>query len=723
MARNPQTLFEQYHASIRKDDTQWIHNPALRWSVIALTSVVVAIFIPPLSQFLPGSIAHSSPAIGARWSGTALIAERSFSVLKLPSEYQAECDSARRATPPVYERIHAQLERSVQSNSTLTASRNSTQLAGNSLRSHYRRAWSVLDSLLTGTLVVDTIVQSNADVVLVRDVTNGAWFRVPVTALRLRSDVERAFKRALSQYGVADTLISEHLQFIATLPGARYSPQLSEQERELAVQSIRRTLGFVRRGETIVAPGDLVTAAVAAKIASYRDIYAEGRSARLLQSMLSSIVHALLLCGIVWLYMLIGRTEHLTDNRSVLTIAFLFVIASVQSWLSTLVDASFAPEYLVLLPALAMFIALVYDTRLSYVFVLSVAFIHASIRSGDLPSGLSILVGSLAGIISIRTLQSRYQFIQSILFIAVGLWLPLLATVLEGGISPTYIAAPAIATLVNATVSPLVVWVVLIVLDRVFDVPTDVRLLQLDTLTHPLLVKLRQAAPGTYQHTLNVANLAEHAALAIGANPLLARVGAYFHDIGKIRKPEYFAENQIEMVSKHRELSPWRSAAIIRSHVEEGIELALEYRLPPKVIEFIPTHHGTSLIRHFYALALEEAQLKNQTVDENDFRYSGPKPHTKETAIVMLADVSEAIARIADSPSDIEERLERAFYEKIDDGQLDECPLTFNEITTIRSLFANLLLGMHHQRPEYKNPDSSPQTEAATTSTIEHPHP
>ncbi|RMF33292.1 MAG: HDIG domain-containing protein [Chlorobiota bacterium] len=706
MAKPAPTLFEQYRVSTQSSEKLWYHLPTLRWSIIALSVVVTALFIPPLARFLWNTGTSSVPAPGFRWNGAPVIAEQTFPILKPPAVYRAECDSARQVAPLVYELEQPPLS----SNDLFAAGQGHAALnlrwkGTSTLQVELARARHPLDSMFSGAIVVDTLVASRTSVVYLRARSSGAWYRVTTDALLLEREARRALERVLSHYGLPDSLGAMLLSSIGRLPRARYSPALSLQEQVLAVQNVRRTYGIVRQGETIVAPGELITTMVAAKLASYRDALAELQAARLTQSLLSSLVRALLLCGIIWLYLIVARTDQLDDNRTVITVAALLVLSALQSWLSTLLDAAYAPEFLVLLPAIAMLITLLYDVRLAFVFALSAALLHAAIRSGDLPSGLSLLVASLAGVISVRTLQSRYQFIRSILFIAVGFWLSLLAALLEGGITLSLIGSPAAAATVNAIVSPLLVWIALLVLDRIFDVPTDVRLLQLDTLTHPLLVKLRQVAPGTYQHTLNVANLAEHAAIAIGANPLLARVGAYFHDIGKIRKPEYFAENQIELANKHRELSPWRSAAIIRAHVEEGVELALEYRLPPKVVEFIPTHHGTSLIRHFYAQALDEARMNNQPVDEGDFRYGGPKPRTKETGVVMLADISEAIARVAESPKDIEERLERVFREKIDDGQLDECPLTLREITSIRALFADLLIGMVHQRPDYKTPE------------------
>ncbi len=713
MAKAKPTLFEQHIASARLEQPQWQSAPSIRWTAIAASIIVATLCMPSISRFIVSSAVSSVPSVGFRWTGAPIVADRTFVVLKPSPQYDAECAEARERAEPVYEAplAIANLRSRLRAvfDTVITASLPARQRA--IVRSQFTQ-WS--DSLLQTALLVDSIATTRAATALIR-LSSGAYHRVPISSLVSLGEFALRMQRFMQRMNLGDTAIVRMTSTVASLPHARYSLERSLQEQELAVSQVPRTLGIVRRGQTIVTPGQLVTSTVAATLAAYRDAATvEVTVERVVRGLASALTRALLLCGIVWLYLARTRLNQHDDNRTTITVASLLIIINLQSWASTILPTTLAPEFLVLLPAAAMIITVLYDLRLAFVFSTSAALLHIAIRSSDVASGIALLVASIAGALGVRSLQSRYQFIHAMLLVAGGFVVSLAVAVLDSEISLAAITSPALAAMANAVVSPLLVYGALLLANRAFDLPTDLRLLELDSLTHPLLVKLRHVAPGTYQHTLNVANLAEHAALAIGANPLLARVGAYFHDIGKMRKPEYFAENQIELSNKHRELSPKHSAAIIRNHVEEGIELALEYRLPPKVIEFIPMHHGTSLIRHFYALALEEAQTTNSTVNEDDFRYPGPKPQTKETGIVMLADVAEAIARTVESPAQIEELLDQVFREKISDGQLDDCPLTLAEIATIRRLFVNLITGMLHGRPEYKSPNRETDASGAS---------
>ncbi|EKD56390.1 MAG: hypothetical protein ACD_58C00206G0009 [uncultured bacterium] len=228
------------------------------------------------------------------------------------------------------------------------------------------------------------------------------------------------------------------------------------------------------------------------------------------------------------------------------------------------------------------------------------------------------------------------------------------------------------------------------------------QLLRLENLSHPLLMKLSLEAPGTYHHSLSVANLANRAAKAIGADPLLTRVGAYYHDIGKTTHPEYYIENQKGGSNPHDEINnPKESAKMIKEHVSEGLRLAQEYHLPKEVTSFIPEHQGTQL-SNFYQKAIGE----NRKAKKSDFRYGGPKPLSRETAIVMLADVVEAKIRLLEkvSPEAISITVKQSIDEKIADGQLELAGLTNREINQIQSSFMDTLSVMYHQRVRYKNP-------------------
>ncbi|MBU0502929.1 MAG: HDIG domain-containing metalloprotein [Candidatus Omnitrophota bacterium] len=242
----------------------------------------------------------------------------------------------------------------------------------------------------------------------------------------------------------------------------------------------------------------------------------------------------------------------------------------------------------------------------------------------------------------------------------------------------------------------------LTIFEYLFNTVTNVSLLELADFNHPLLNRMILEAPGTYHHSLIVGNLSEAACSAIGANSLLARVGAYYHDLGKLRKPEYFSENQALKGNKHEALSPTMSKLVIINHVKEGMDLAREYNINPRLVDFIQQHHGTSLVYYFYKRAIEALE-EDQDVKEDGFRYTGPKPNTKETAVVLLADSVEAATRALKEPSaqKIEEVVHKIINNKFIDGQLDECDLTLKDLEKISGVFIHILSGIYHTRVSY----------------------
>jgi putative nucleotidyltransferase with HDIG domain len=247
-----------------------------------------------------------------------------------------------------------------------------------------------------------------------------------------------------------------------------------------------------------------------------------------------------------------------------------------------------------------------------------------------------------------------------------------------------------------------------------FDITTDVTLLELSDLNHPLLKELAVKAPGTFHHSIIVGNLAESAAKKINANSLLARVGSYYHDIGKMVKPEYFVENEAGSENKHQSLAPNMSALILASHIKNGLDLAEKYNLPKIIRDFIPEHHGTSLMTFFYSKALSSKTAQN--VNEADYRYPGPSPQSKETAIVMLADTIEAATKTLKNPTTgrmnklVEELIENKFLE----GELDNSELTMRDLKGIIEGFASVLKGIYHKRIDYPKAEDNKKTENKT---------
>ena len=266
---------------------------------------------------------------------------------------------------------------------------------------------------------------------------------------------------------------------------------------------------------------------------------------------------------------------------------------------------------------------------------------------------------------------------------------------------------------VNSIFSPIITYGLIIILEVSFGITTNLALIELLDFNHPLLKRLQQEANGTFNHSVVVGNLAEACADAIKARSLLCRVGAYYHDLGKMERPEYYIENQFMGENKHDKLTPVMSAKIIRKHVDYGLKLANEYGLPNIVSDFIPMHHGTSRVEYFYRMALEQAKDSDK-VDDSAFRYPGPKPNTKETGILMICEAVEAAVRsIKDRDIlKIEAMVNKVIKGRVDDGQLDECPLTLDDLRRIKGTVNGntgmipVLRGIYHIRIEYPEEDS-----------------
>lgn len=314
------------------------------------------------------------------------------------------------------------------------------------------------------------------------------------------------------------------------------------------------------------------------------------------------------------------------------------------------------------------------------------------------------LVGLGAALVAIHAaqrVQQRFDLARAGLMAGLaGAWIVASLGCLDGKAWPVWGLAAVSAVLAGIFNSVLVVGL-LPYLEDVFGITTTFKLLELASPNQPLLKELQLKAPGTYHHSIMVGNLAEAAAEAIGADALLVRVGAYYHDIGKTKRPYFFVENQLGMANQHDRISPRLSALVITAHVKEGLEMAREHKLPGIIQEFIATHHGTSLVSYFYHQAVQ-AEGAGQVMEEH-FRYPGPRPRTRETGILMLADGVEAACRSIKHPTAeaIEAMVRKIVDKRLSDGELSEAPLTLSEIEKLAQTFVRILTGLYHQRIEY----------------------
>ncbi len=342
-------------------------------------------------------------------------------------------------------------------------------------------------------------------------------------------------------------------------------------------------------------------------------------------------------------------------------------------------------------------------------FVISMLF--AVMQGADLPLFLGAFLSGLVAALLARNVCQRGRLVRASM---VGGLIFAIFAGLSGfveGVHWALVSQQMVAAVGVGLLTGIAVIGLLPLLEKVFNVTTEISLLELTDFNHPLLRRMQLEAPGTYHHSLMVSNLSENAAAAIGASPLVCRACSLYHDIGKLVKPEYFVENQRGGVNPHDNRSPSMSALVIKAHVKEGVDMARRHKLPAVIRDVIRQHHGKSLIQYFYMEAKkrmraersEEAEAEEEVIDESTYRYDGPKPQFKESAIIFFADSVEAASRSLKKATtvSIEELVEKIIQDRVDDGQLDECPLTFQELKKIRASFVFTILNMLHSRIEY----------------------
>lgn len=462
--------------------------------------------------------------------------------------------------------------------------------------------------------------------------------------------------------------------------------------RRRAMDAVEPVRTRVLRGEIIVRRGEVVTETHLQKLAAVGIVSPPFSRTRFAGMALLSLLLLLVSSAYLRQYQ-----PGIWSSDKLLLVWALGVVLTTA--LARIMVTRFNP-YVLPSAAGTMLIAVLLRPRLALYTAAVLSLLVMVVAGGDMRLGLVTFIGSTVGVYAIKRINHRTDLIvaglrvggaNALTVTALGLadqlaWYPhLLADVAYGLGSGVLVGVIAIG--------------VLPYLEQAFNLVTPIKLLELSNPGHPLLRRLQMEAPGTYHHSIMVANLAEAAAEAIGADSLLARVGTYYHDVGKIRRPAFFVENQVGIENPHDKMAPSLSALTVLAHVRDGLEYAREYKLPDAVATFIPEHHGSSLITYFY----HQARERGQAVDEDTFRYEGPRPRSRETAIVMLADVMEGAVRALKQPTPdrIEQVVRRLIREKLQDGQLDECDLTFRDLDLIGQTFTRLLASMFHPRVEY----------------------
>jgi putative nucleotidyltransferase with HDIG domain len=391
-------------------------------------------------------------------------------------------------------------------------------------------------------------------------------------------------------------------------------------------------------------------------------------------------------------------------QRYATLLLLLVVTAGLARWLS---EDTWRAEVIPLL-LFGMTIAIAYSRALA-VILSSVVAVLLVLSIGQGVGSLIILIGVVvSSVLMLSNIRSRSKLIKIGCFSAI---VAFLLTAMMGLIDGRPLELPIVTRLLTHA-GTTALWTLLVgflitgllpFIERLFGVLTDISLLELGDAAHPLLQELVRRAPGTYNHSINVASLAEPAAESIGARGLLVRVGAYFHDIGKMLKPAYFVENQGTQASRHESLLPAMSTLIIIAHIKDGADLARQHHLPQPIIDFIEQHHGTTLVEYFFRRASEQSEATGHEVEENAFRYPGPKPQTREAAVLMLADAVESASRVLvePTPSRIRDLVDEIAMKRLLDGQFDECDMTLLDIRTVQESLIKSLIAVYHGRVKY----------------------
>lgn len=409
----------------------------------------------------------------------------------------------------------------------------------------------------------------------------------------------------------------------------------------------------------------------------------------------------LIIAIIIFLYIRFSRQEQDINFPSYIDLAILGAIA----FLLALITTSYFKLSAYAIPSigLGILVAVLFNNlKLSFLAVLLISWLGASIEGASLNVGTSLFAGGFLAAVLSQGVRRRETVIRA--GVIAGIVQFIIAIFLESW-DELLLFSPLnknlfITCFLNGAISSIVILGVLPFFEYLFRVVTNVSLLELSDFNHPLMRRLILEAPGTYQHSLAVANLSEAAAEAIGANSLLARVGSYYHDIGKLDKPQYFGENQISFKDAHKDLKPSMSKLIIINHVKEGLEFAKQCRLSPRIIDFIMQHHGKTLVYYFYHRAKE---LEPEGEHEEEYRYPGPKPQSKEIAIVSLADTVEALSRTLEepTPSRIEEMIRDVVKKRFREGELDESNLTLKDLEKVTQSFVRTINAFFHTRINY----------------------
>ena len=538
-----------------------------------------------------------------------------------------------------------------------------------------------------------------------------------IAPTRNYNDIETAWKKNREEVNqiydneldIKSTLSYELINEF-TKPNILFDKDLTESRQKERLDKVSRFQGTVLANELIVDTNNRITESVLLKLKSLQ-LESERRlgyerAADKFREYLGAFFVVSILLFLLFSFFYIYRNEYFREPKLLLLIGLLMYLIVFFSWI---IVSYQLPTYIIPIAMFSILLTVLLDTTVSLISSTILILLVSLLIGNDLDFAIVQFFISFIAILSVRKLRKRRQIIATMLTLVFCSLFVFFSVMLFKGIDFLDYNYSTVGYLaLSSFLCPILAFGLVPLFESFFGITTDLSLIELLDYDQPLLKKLMEDAPGTHTHSVKVGTLAESCANAIGARALLCRVGSYYHDIGKIRKPEYYAENQTGE-NKHDSITPHMSAKILKQHVTDGLALADEYGLPNIVKDFIETHHAKNRMEFFYKKALEN----DSKVDENEFRYPGPKPSSKETGIVMLAEAIEAQANSLKNPTleKFETMIDKAIRSRLEDGQLDECPLTMEDLQKIKGRrdgkhgLLPVLSGLYHSRPEYPSKD------------------
>lgn len=486
-------------------------------------------------------------------------------------------------------------------------------------------------------------------------------------------------------------------QFI--VPNTALNPQKTESARQQARDGVGVVYRNLEKGQAVIRAGEVITPEMLEALRELGYLQPQSDSSQIL----SGILFAILVVALGSTYIARVMPALAREPRVLVILAFLLVVTALG--VKIIAPGRTITPYLFPFAAAAMLGAALLNVTIGAGLAFLVSMTVAFITRGSVEVTIFCLVGSLVAVIGLQHREQLTSFLVTGLYVAVAnVAVIAIFRLLAREDDLSNLARLTLAAFAGGALTGLIALGSQFLLGKAAGITTALELIDLSRPTHPLLQKILREAPGTYHHSLIISNMAEHAAQHVGADALLCRVGAYYHDVGKTLNPQFFVENQFEGTNPHNALDPRTSAQILHAHVADGERLARKYGVSKRVRDFILQHHGTTLPVYFYEKA--QAQSPGTPVDENEFRYAGPKPQTREAAIMMLADGVEATTR-AERPSNAQEIravIDRIIETRIHEGQLDEAAITLRDLDQIRIAFLEVLQGLYHPRVKYPTP-------------------